>query len=84
MHAGGSGRLHLWLLLGSAALLLPPRMSTVLLPLPLLKSRPLCPPLARWHQLQRFTLMFDDQVNWPAECCRAALGFVVASGGAGE
>lgn len=33
----------------------------------------------RWHRLDRFALLFDDQVNFPAECCRASLGYVVAA-----
>ncbi|KAL4434025.1 hypothetical protein ABPG75_000466 [Micractinium tetrahymenae] len=33
-----------------------------------------------WRRLRRFTLFFDDQVNYPAECCRASLGFVMDTG----
>ena len=37
----------------------------------------------RWRRLPRATLFFDDQVNYPADCCRSLLGFVLAAGCAG-
>lgn len=38
-------------------------------------------PDIKWSRLRRLTLFFDDQINYPAECCRSSLGFVVAGGG---
>lgn len=40
-------------------------------------------PDINWRRLRRFTLFFDDQINYPAECCRASLGFVLGAGNQG-
>lgn len=39
-------------------------------------------PPCRWRGLPRATLLFDDQINFPADRCRSALGFVLPAGGA--
>ena len=56
-----------------------PPAAHFLLPFPC----PLAPLPRSWPRLRRFTLYFDDVINYPAERCRASLGFVVAAGCAG-